>query len=155
MLYVHNVISFQRLDNYWGNPETGHSEPQQYIPAIFCLTDIDICTVTELYQSVWGTIGIKILCVHRFCKFGLDMWPSSFSAHEQRNWKEDKGQRGLYVTQEEKMETLNFSYYACFIGIFQHFPLLLLMLFVILPSKRNFIGVKWCQHFPLLICCGF
>lgn len=88
MLYIHNVVYFQRFDNYRGNPETGHSEPQQYIPGMFCLTDINTCTVTEFYLSVWGTIGIEILCVHRFCKFGFGMWPSSFSAHEKWNWKE-------------------------------------------------------------------
>lgn len=32
-----------------------------YIPTMLCLTDINTCTVTELYWSVWGTIGIKIL----------------------------------------------------------------------------------------------
>lgn len=81
-----------------------------YIPTMLCLTDINTCTVTELYWSVWGTIGIKILWVHRFCKFGLGIWPFSFSAHEQWNWKESKGQTDLYVTQEEKMEALNFFY---------------------------------------------
>lgn len=108
-------------------------------------------------QSVWGTIWIKILWVHRFYKFGLGIWPSSFSAHKQWNWKESKGQRDLYVTQEEKMEDLNFSYLVMLVSqAYSSIPhCLLLLLFVILPTKRNYRGVKWCQHFPFLFCCAF
>lgn len=104
-----------------------------------CLTDTNTCTVTEFYLSLWDTIGIEILCVHRFCKFGLGMWPSSFSAHEKWNWKETWTSL-----------TLLCLFHRCISA----FPTPLLQ-FVILPSKRNFIGVKWCQHFPLLICCAF
>lgn len=123
---------------------------------VFCLTDINTCTVTELYLSVWSTIGIQTLWVPRFCKFGLGLWPSSFSAHEQCNWKERKGQRDPCDSRRKNGgPELLLPHYACFIGIFQHSPLLLMLLFVVLPRKRNSIGVKWCQHFPLLICCAF